>query len=779
MSKRAKGTGMQNVINLEQYTEGMPCHRYLLRCLQDEEDAKTFVKTFVNTMTAVRLPDEYIEADIFMFSHHLPSDSPLKNYAFENWPAIIEDIPLTDTIRMDSSVATYKKCTQYYRSKAARTDACSICPLSKWYKNGKEKEELAVLRYVLESEEHYSYVSSLGVSSSLFKSCTDVLEVTAYAKRPGIYPFFATVFDSLSVPEIRAAHYSMPEKNIICEVMREYLSQNIVKKVITDAFNNASVLNGVIAVMWELIYNSDLCDTSVIDGLVKYLLSSEAECANRAGSSSAGFNDVVTSFSDLGSANIDEFYSSYVDMADAPAGTKKKSKPMVFETITLDSILSTLSSQKEVNEDVKDSPFLMTDEIVYDEINIDSSPYPDIALDGICEPQEGHVEISSGCASPADSAETAAPDGAKYNDETETNSDTSSGTADAAEEHDTPSGKIIVREIILDEVCEEIYEEEGSLVSIPYVSNEELNRYTICLDMAPPRLHTIFESHVLKDKKLCIEMIGSDGGKRYLLLYSPKLHAYFYSTLTNKKVVWILTQLLSYPSIEKYCYYPFVVISSLFKLGMRVKSVFSLFSLSAVLFGGHRMKMSDTLLELGCKPAVGGITIKPEGNIGSAILRYMHSYPMVYRRRLYELKSKGMYADYVARHSFDIVLAEHYQQDLFSTTHRSLFALVNSSSYLFGKGKDESYIFEGSVFLYRFRHHMKPALLVREILCEMKSRGYMARYKLMITSVSKNSFSLYIARNDISRVQMLIHNILLLFLLEKEYRGVVYEIEEL
>lgn len=766
MSKRKGSVARQNRIDVGQFTEGMPCHRYILRNLRDEEDAKTFVKNFVNTMTYIHLPDEYIEADIFLFSRHLPSSSPLKNYPFEKWDSPIEGLPLLDAIRMDGSVATYKKCTQYYRSNAPKTDACCICPLSKWYANAKEKEELSVLRYTLESEENYNYVASLGINSSHFTSLSDLLEVATYAMRPGMYAFYAAVYEALGKPDIHEAHFSLDDKRVMSVAMCNYLSNDIVKRVVPDKYSNPSYVNSVISILWEYIISCELYDKSQIERLVMYIMSEDIVEPNKGNNSVAIGNSIVTTFSDLGASGVEEFYNSFVDVVDVRSGSNRSEKPMIFEPVTIESILSSLSQEVSEQKEEKHTVFDMSNDVPVDN-------------EGLEITTDGFVSDESTLSEPFvddNISDSIFPD-ADFGVCEDKVSEADEGRVDSFSTENT-SGEIVLRELEVENPKEEIFEEKDSMVSVPFVPQKELLQFAICLDNAAPRLHTIFESHVLKDKRLTVELIETDNGVRCLLLYSPRLHAYFYTGLKDKKVLSIITQLLSYPSICKCCYYPFILASTLVNLGIRVKNLVSLFSVSSVLLGSHRMSMRDVLCELGCTPAIGGVTIKPEGEIESIALLYMHSYISVYHRKLYELKRGGMYANYISRQSFDLVLAEHFHQERFSTNPRSLFVMKDSSNYIFGKPRDEKYKLDGKVFTYKFRNHCKPSILIRELLCIMKEKGYMSKYGVMITCVSKNSFSLYIEKNDIDRVQTSIHTSLLMKLMEREYRGVVYEVRE-
>lgn len=770
---------MINIVNIADYQEGMPCHRYILRNLKNEVDALSFVKTFVNTMTRVGMSDEHIESCIYLFSAHLPPDSPLQNFRFENWLNMIDGISLVNCIRMDSTVATYKKCMQFYKSQSAKTDVCKICPLHRKYSNDKKDVETQILRFALESKSNYEYVTSLGILPMHFHSLVDILEHVTTATMPGIYSFYSDLFKALGYEHIAEAHYSNVDKTIPCIEIEKFISNKILNGSIPVSFiSSPTFINKVIIILWDMIMESPLLKKVEIKNCINSLLSGKDE---------KRINDTtIAAGTDIGKGSVNEYYS--VKPVDASARETKGDSSFVYESINLMSIF--------------DSELLDEDKVSIVDIGIFSSDNDlpsndaDNAYNNFYFDKENALEVKPKDFSdsiPCTDLNGNIIDGENASDNLDDNNEIPTHNevvADNKADYDntendtvnnsfmtTESGEIELRELPSG-FDKEIYEEMESMVSVPFVPYDELSHFAICLDNTQSRLLTIFESHVLKDKRLCIELIQSEDSLRYFLMYSPKLHAYFYTNMTDHRVYEILKQLLSYSSIEKYCYFPFTFIAALMKFDIYVKTVFSIFSLSGIKMTGHNFSMEQTLAFMGAKKAVGGVTVSQEGTMESLPLLYMHSYPAIIRKGIYELKCNGFYPEFLERNQFDVILSRFYYQDLYENARRSLFKIVNSDKYNFAQLENNSYKIDGRCYTYRFVRCYEPAALIKKVIVLMDKKGYFKKYKLMVSSLTPMSFSVFIADSDQQRLLTLIHIAILEILTNDKYRDVEYELIE-
>ena len=785
-------TREMNEINLSEYQEGMPCHRYILRNLRTEMDALSFVKTFVNTMTHVKMSDSQIEACIYLFSTHLPPGSPLKGFMFENWPNLIDGMSLVDCIRMDSSVATYKKCMQFYKNQSFKTDACKICPLHRKYCNSKKDIESLVLRYALESKDNFDYVHSMGVMPIHFHTLVDVLEHVTTALLPGIYSFYSDLFKALEQEYIADAHFANADKTIPCKEIEKFISNKLLNGAIPTSFvSSPTFINRVIIVLWDSVMESPLKTKDEIHPIICSLLSADIE-------KNVVSNTGIAKKSNLGKESISDYYSHGV-----PKDRNTASEQMVdagrYEHISMSSILKdvVVPEKKDAEVDMFSSfsSFMELDENSrYTSNSASEGVQLSSPVDEYSEPKVEEVDLLNLFDMPLEEIIRNEEDVCKDNPEPHLAASIFDmniiGEETPSEEicaeysfkksfHTTESGEIELHELSAPAYDKEFFEEDGSMISIPSISFQELSHFAICLDNAESRLLTIFESHVLKDGRLCIELVKTPKGYRYFLIYSPRLHAYFYTNMSDKRVYELLKYMLSFPSIDKYCYFPFALAASLMKFEIYPRAFVSLFCLTCINMPGHTLNMEQALEMLGAAKAIGGVTVEPEGDIESLPILYMHAYPNVYRRISNSFKRSGLYADYLERNQFDMILSRFYYQDLYEKENRSLLMMPNAGRYLFSDIICREYRVDGKCYTYRFSRCYAPNRLLRKVILAMDNKGYFKKYHIMITALSAISFTLFIASNECERLRTLIHVTLLDILMDDEYRDVEYELIEI
>ena len=779
----------KNRFDITEYQEGMPCHRYILRNLKTENDALSFVKTFVNTMSHVGMKDSQIEACIYLFSTHLPPNSPLRGYAFEQWPNLLDGISLVDCIRMDSTVATYKRCMQFYKNQTSKTDVCKICPLYSKYCNNKKSIEVQILRYVLESKENYDYVKSMGVLPMHFRTVVDVLEHVTTALAPGIYAFYSDVYKALGEKYIADAHYSCDDKTLPCEEIGKYISNKISNGSVPVSYvSSPDFINRVIIILWDAVMECSLKTKEDIYALIFSLLSDDEERVS---------NTDIAEGADLGKSVIDEYY---VKPVDEKKKTKKSTENVNYESINLAAIFSNLSQSEEQNSstdfntfslfsaftEVGDEESCVTKDVTDNTDNVDNSTREEPCEEDISTLKESavaEVNTAAGCGNECVDAGTEEPDGDESpvedasvtGNEMERSVDEDSLTASF---HTTESGDIELKEISIPTYDKEFFEESGSMVSIPIVSSKELFHFAICLDHGESRLLTLFENHILKDKQMGMELIQTEKGIRYFLIYSPRLHAYFYTNMSDHRIYEILKSMLSHASIDKYCYYSFSLLAALMKFEIYPKSFFSLFCLSSVKMPGHVFSMEQILELFGARKAVGGITVKPDGEIESLPILYMHGYHNIYRRVVSGLKTEGCYTEYLERNQFDMIISRYYYQDLYEKENRILLAVKNANQYVFADPALKEYRKEGRCYTYRFVRCYDAINLVRSVLLAMDNKGYFKKYQIMISSISPISFTLFVATAEQERMKTLIHITILELLMQEKYKDVEYEVIE-
>lgn len=316
-----------------------------------------------------------------------------------------------------------------------------------------------------------------------------------------------------------------------------------------------------------------------------------------------------------------------------------------------------------------------------------------------------------------------------------------------------------------------------SMIRIPLLSEQELAHFALCLDKENYRMLCMLEYHVSKEKRLCIEVIQTEKDALYLLLFSPKLHSYFYTNLTVALVYQTIAPLLTSKQIQKFCYYPFPTIASLKNIGIHAQNVCSLFSMSAILFGDHIIAPEQMLPYLGAKEAIGGKTIKPEGVIEGLPLKYMHAYPNVYFRNLQRIKERGFLPEYEQRNQLDVILSFSYYIQFYSRNPGVSFAVKSANNYEFHPLSNG--LESGKHVVCRFHSPFpKTVRIPQEFICFLDDAGRFKKYPIFITGITNDTFSFYIEQKNLRRFLTLLNTSLVAFLRTKDLSGMTFHIEE-
>jgi len=345
-----------------------------------------------------------------------------------------------------------------------------------------------------------------------------------------------------------------------------------------------------------------------------------------------------------------------------------------------------------------------------------------------------------------------------------------------------PDEQILVREIPDTQTPENayIYEDTYSnLVTLPLVPVAELTKFALSLDSGNVRLLSMFESYVLKDKSLNMELIQSDEDTAYLLIYVPCMRAYLYTDLNRPMVREVLTPILERKTVIKYCYYPYATLSSLWKIGIYVRGLYSLFSMSTLLFGDHNMEMKTALEKMGAAKAVGGITIKPCGEIKSIPLNYMHDYLHVFFRSRYVLLKRGFLPEYEIRNHFDRTLSYSFYQDHLIENGHTLFTLTTANHYRFASNPGAPRTGYSLIRCTFKSHKLLSFSFIRGLINKLESAGYFRKRKLFLTGVNTRSFSLCMKQENGKQVTTILNTTILAYMKEQGFFGLEYDLEQI
>lgn len=766
------------MITDELLINGMPCHKYILRGLGTTVDAIVFRKTYVNTMIAAGATYEEIEAALPLLSIKLDRNSPIAGYDFSAYTNQTQGLSLIDSIRLDDDVATYRTCDKFYKKFEKKAIACLLCPLSAKFSNRNIQIERAVLSYALSSPSALQYLIDNCVTAEHFTSVIDVMGYFSYPQKPSCYPLFAKTFLALQQPEIRTDYFSAKEKGVTSAELIAYHDANLTSGYIPRGLISPELTLRLEEVLSVELEKGPCPDKSKIDLLIFQLMNPTISLSNdsqaelfsvvkhsadepAAKAKTVKVNPTqIAAHSNMGLETLDNFYD-ISPLPKKPKSSATKKRTMQKETpASTAPIDGTIFSPTDPSCTVK---------------NVSLSD-----LLGTLEPVAASDDLNTSVAKVSREDDTAQNSSSSFfyervQDAEVVNKFPGKNTSYSG----VPDEQISITEIPDAKEAETAFIHEGAIdnmIVLPVVPQKELMHFALCLDTENVRLLSMFESYVLKDRRLSIELIHTEERTVYLLMYSPRMRTYFYTDFGSIMVKEILAPILEHASISKYCYFPYATVSALWKIGVYVKGVYSLFSMSALLYGNHSMNMEVVLGKMGASEAIGGTTIKPCGEITSIPLKYMHAYTNVYHRNKHEIIKKGFFYEYETRNHFDLILGYSYYQDQLLKGGSTLFVLHTANGYRFQSSSIEAQ--EGNLLLCcTFLNSMQvSSQLVRDILIILDAAGRLRKWHISISGLSINSFTLCIKEVDYKSVATILNTTILSYLHEKELSGVEYHL---
>ena len=776
----------ERLLTDEMLMNGFPCTKYILQDIQTTVDIATFRKTYVNTMVSAGAEDSEIESALPLLSLKVKKNGPFSNYDFLACTNPVAEMSLINSIRMDENVPTYRTCDKFYKKFDKSRIACLVCPLSERYLNKNVQVERSVLAFALSSPDSFQYVVDNLVTHEHFKSVFDVMDYFSDAGKPSCYPLYAQTFLALQNPEIRNDYFHSKQQGEQSAELIAYHDQCLSASYIPRGLLSSALTARLESVLAEELETLPCPEKKEIDFLILRLLNPETvvekgkqtnifsadidATENRAGAEATNKATEIAAHSNMGLDTLDQFYEL------PPVTSKKKNARKKVDQS------SSIVQQSECGN------------VQADEFNANlNGAVEAVTLTDIVNPADESVV----CTETVPKTDTLDAHSAPVEEMKNENPEADISSPDMFYERITDAeivealpGKssayygVAAEAIVITEISEKKkrlgFHESGhdELVLLPVVAMEELTHFTLCLDSENIRLLSMFESYVLKDKRLSIELVKTDTENVYLLMYSPRMRAYFYTDMGSSIVKEILVPVLEHRSISKYCYFPYATLSALWKMGVYVKGVYSLFSVSALLYGDHRLEMDIVLEKMGATKAVGGITIKPTGEIESIPLKYMHAYANVYHRCRHEIIKRGFLAEYEDRNRFDKALSYSYYQNRFLENGTVLFSLPTANGYRFhtADARPQSGY---SLLHYRFKNSLAiSSKLIRDLLIRLDDAGRFRKWKLFIASVGVQSFTLCIQKKDYKAITTILNTTILAYLREQDLTGIEYSLEQ-
>lgn len=658
-------------------------------------------------------------------------------------------------ILADDGVAIYKYCKQYYAKFDAHHSACPLCPYNKGgYSNFNKLSEASLLQYCLGSRQQFESVAAFGVLSNHFFFMDNLTEGKATARKiVPIYPFryIYTALSSAAYP------VGFTEGDPFFDTVHSM--------IVADFEKQRAVIQKGCSVPLESFVSSTLSRTFKFLNDAKDMhisIPSLCEIISKQKGPDADTRGVaLAKGSNLGDDAVEGAYKG------RKRDTGNKSHKGMPERLNADAV----ASQSDL--DVKDKGtaggdgprkvvnITMDMLMSYDGNDLaESSPTrkkPDVELSA-----EKRIDIEDAVSAEQSSEARLLPVPVSY---------TQSDTPSVFGEHLAQGDYVDSEDSDAYRDCVDLAYAEVSgavdMVAVPRVDFCELYHYSVCLDNDYKML-TILEERTIKDKRLCIEyveVVHEDSATTGVyLLYSPSMHCYLYTTMTDRACIEVITMLLSYPSITKLCYMPYYLLSNLRSIGVGVHGLVALSSILSHFRRGEAVSMEDALLSMKCIPAVPGVHVRcvwDEVMLHSTVLLYMHSYFKAYMRADRLLTRAGWRQMSLCQNKFDCALALSYRRSLFSNSDDSLFSMRMLGFYRFNNQIPVSYRSDGKAVCLYIEHSPEPLQdTLRYLIYELYDRDVFFKHNIYLLYIGDCFLTYYVPCRDEERVTLLVNRLL-------------------
>lgn len=732
------------------YGQGMPCHKYILRNLANQDEAHVFLKDFVITMQKADFSEKEIENMFLGLSVKVNF-----KFDFTTWPYDMPGYSRVNSICMAEEVAHHKYCYQLYKNYDKKTPACSLCPLSVKYQCANEHVEHILTQYAMLSEEHLLELTEKGISPDQFTSVNDILSLIV-SDRCYTYPFLKYTF--LALTEGVRGKSNLLEYHI--KRMRKFKLPSV------------ATLDNLIAVA-NVLFDS-------------YFTEEEVTLDPKQASAAIDTLTHPKKYEPIGSTEVGA--SSTLSVEDLPPLPKEDTKPK--------SILETAFDNFFLERDsiIEETPLMPAQETEQVEV-VASGDVNGTSSEKIPDdiPYDTMYDIP-----PSDTDEEFASD---------TYGDTYIKTTDTEEEFQSePDMEPVSKEGTSsvwkseyeDNTLPEIYYEgmvsrskeiqtdafdvltKNDIFGIYHITTYELEHFTHSLQSE--KVRSIFITQVNKDKKLMIELAKCvETSKQYFLFYSPRCHAYFSICLEEEYVLKeILKPLLQRPSIMKICYAPFFIVSTLRHLGLTIQGMHSLFVISGILFPEHSF-LPTVMMELfGAIRAKGGVQFEQEGSVSSFPLAYMYAYYRIYLQMEKRLRKSGAYGEYLSQNELAETFGLCYLESYSHMGMGALFGCSKCGKYVFRPAYESNSRPTGTCYRYEFTRlpNVGRSILI-ELLLYLKRTGRFKKYHFNIVGVTDTSLLVFLPKDEEVYLKECIHVALLSIQDREEFHGIHYLIESI
>lgn len=587
--------------NLVKTSVSMPCHKYMIRAIQTEEDKLSYARAFISKlyetghtnrediMTCYTATSAFrTKQDFYFLSYHDKKMSPEEFF---------------QAVQKDTSIPHFKSCRDYLKRHPQNISAvCRTCPSYTGYTNRSQKTELAILKFVSFSMANLKYFLTIS-DAKYFRSCYDLAE-NVLSDTPFIVPLPRLCFSTIL--KCGPEYY---EQNLLAMTDEDRLSslQSRVISILRARYNADTVFPDYVRIfptIWKIFVNeisqsedlskSDVKDFIEYTSILDPAAGRKTRPAKTAGPSSMAREDLTLRASQNGSALWETETPGNKTVPSgilAPAGVKETSPVPPADN----------SSQSEPPERESVPPMqTISDSDPLDLKVLPEDSSPDTVHNQIDAPEAGNGDLGSTL------PELSSPD--TSSNTSELHEDPTIPPIDISPEDDLPALSQPQTDSSKD-ICAKQPAAESSLspsdatiklspirindIALPVIRQQDLRKY--CNLVVDENADFVTVS-VARDQTLFLECLQDDKGDHILLIWVPLYHKFYYGEFAylHRR----LKEILAYKSICKVCYQPYYLYSLSKYYAVPARNVYSIFSVHVALTGFNVSMTYQDIIEM-------------------------------------------------------------------------------------------------------------------------------------------------------------------------------------
>ena len=562
-----------------------PCYKYIARNINTDKERYYYSKNYFTNMDNHKIGvDEQLA--LYATVSVNPSCGSVLSYngvdlrAEEYRAAVMESPDISDAV----------SCTNYYKQVCApgRNSVCSTCPFSKTYSNDMYSDECALFKYIISSRDNLHSFANMS-STAVFRSSFDI-GANLMTNFAGVIKLLSVAYDQLVILQDDVYKYDDIKDRL------EYLVGKISAKSSSMNGNVREIQTSnfkALPITWSEIVSdilsSKLYDEQMVATIVQKIDDKYGKKGKKKKTSKEKGPGPLMEF--LGSstpsvapepatqsmpeATIDEDVipepESSVEVILPDDIPESAFSPEIDEPVFDNIDAPDIDNDVEIPEDIPNDGDYQNDERNEDTNAVSFEDYPDIPQNDIVDipapdfiPEEAFSQevIPDDIESAAEVSESQGQDKSALTVQT-----TEQATAEVKPALGNTQKKYSVPA-----------HSELSYIYFLVLNKRTLKDYAYSVNGAPAE----FVNALRKAKVLPVEVVFDEDATPYLFMFVKNLGRYYYCKV-NGDMPPVVVALLHSQKIRKICYQPYYLYSVCRLYDVRVKEVYSLYSMDAFL----------------------------------------------------------------------------------------------------------------------------------------------------------------------------------------------------